>query len=190
MPRARNISGMRFGLLVVQKEHERRLCNEGPLQPSVFRIFWRCICDCGNETWGRVAYLTSGHKKSCGCLWYKDALPRGESELRARHRNYRYSASGRDLPWKLTDEQFRALTASRCHYCGSTPAYKKLRPRKGRWGAHFNGIDRLDSDGGYTELNCVACCSTCNRMKGTLAAPVFIQQCVAIANLAIRETKC
>lgn len=30
--------------------------------------FWKCLCDCGNETTAYTNLLTSGCKKSCGCL--------------------------------------------------------------------------------------------------------------------------
>ena len=30
--------------------------------------YWRCRCECGNETKVRYAYLINGHTKSCGCL--------------------------------------------------------------------------------------------------------------------------
>jgi hypothetical protein len=29
---------------------------------------WRCRCDCGNEVLTSLSQLTSGYKKSCGCL--------------------------------------------------------------------------------------------------------------------------
>ena len=30
--------------------------------------YWRCRCECGQETVVRYAYLVSGHTRSCGCL--------------------------------------------------------------------------------------------------------------------------
>lgn len=32
---------------------------------------WKCRCDCGAETTAITNELTSGHKKSCGCLKHK-----------------------------------------------------------------------------------------------------------------------
>lgn len=29
---------------------------------------WKCLCQCGNITWGSTNALLSGQKKSCGCL--------------------------------------------------------------------------------------------------------------------------
>lgn len=33
--------------------------------------FWRCICDCGNETIVDARNLLSGHTESCGCKRYE-----------------------------------------------------------------------------------------------------------------------
>ena len=51
-----------------------------------------------------------------------------------------------------------------CVYCTFLPA--KDEP--------LNGLDRIDSSGGYTDLNTVPCCATCNAMKGSLDVDVFI----------------
>lgn len=54
----RNITGQKFGKLIA-------------LEPIIFtkpKTKWRCLCDCGNETYVQVTKLLSGHTKSCGCL--------------------------------------------------------------------------------------------------------------------------
>jgi 5-methylcytosine-specific restriction endonuclease McrA len=38
-----------------------------------------------------------------------------------------------------------------------------------------NGIDRIDSNKGYTMDNCVSCCWTCNRMKGNMTQQNFLE---------------
>lgn len=43
-------------------------------------IIWKCICECGCITYSDHNTLTSGHKKSCGCL-QKDKI----GELRRTH---------------------------------------------------------------------------------------------------------
>src|SRR5262245_35212017 len=133
MPKAVHLAGQRFGSLVVQQEFERRPCNEGPSKPNAVRIFWRCLCDCGNETWARVHYLRSGHKKSCGCLFAKGYLPHGQAEMRARYRSYSAGALKRGIEWGLTLAQFTVTATAPCYYCGTVPPYKKFRERNGRW---------------------------------------------------------
>lgn len=59
---AQDLTGQRFGRLVV-------------ISPSAIRFktkqkmtWWRCRCDCGEETITGGAYLMAGKTKSCGCL--------------------------------------------------------------------------------------------------------------------------
>lgn len=54
-----DISGMRFGSLLVVKKVEHG--KSGYAQ-------WECLCDCGKRTVVRGANLRSGAVKSCGCL--------------------------------------------------------------------------------------------------------------------------
>ena len=53
-----DLTGRRFGKLVAL-EYSR--AETGP-------PVWRCVCDCGNETFVRSSNLLSGGTKSCGCL--------------------------------------------------------------------------------------------------------------------------
>lgn len=39
---------------------------------------WKCICDCGNEVVVNCAHLSSGHTKSCGCL-YRETRKQGST---------------------------------------------------------------------------------------------------------------
>lgn len=73
-----------------------------------------------------------------------------EANVPKRYRQYVGMANRRSLPFELTVDQFNALLAGRCVYCGSS---SKI------------GIDRKDSGVGYTEDNCQPCCSYCNTMK-------------------------
>lgn len=78
--------------------------------------------------------------------------------------HYRAAAARRGFTFSLTREQFNAITARDCHYCGAPPSNRHSR-------RHFNGvfvysgIDRKDSARGYEPGNCLPCCSVCNIMK-------------------------
>ena len=56
----KDLTGQKFGrLLVVER------CEVG----NTNGIYWRCVCDCGNENIiVSSKSLLSGHKRSCGCL--------------------------------------------------------------------------------------------------------------------------
>ena len=59
-PGQRDITGQRFGLLTAVQPTEERTKNGTAI--------WRCRCDCGNEILTDISQLTSGSRKSCGCL--------------------------------------------------------------------------------------------------------------------------
>ena len=62
--RKNDITGQRFGKLVVLKEVEPYRDSKGNIKTSK----WLCKCDCGNETIAYKNCLCSGDKLSCGCL--------------------------------------------------------------------------------------------------------------------------
>lgn len=59
MPKARDLSGQRFGKLTAIEPTEKRKNGY---------VVWRCRCDCGNECEVAAGILASGGTKSCGCL--------------------------------------------------------------------------------------------------------------------------
>lgn len=56
-----DLTGQRFGKLIVTYRDEDIVCNNG-----IRRVMWHCHCDCGNETSVRRDALISGKTKSCG----------------------------------------------------------------------------------------------------------------------------
>lgn len=59
-PGQRDITGMRFGMLVA-------IMPTGESKKDVGAI-WHCRCDCGGEVDAPLRQLTSGYRRSCGCL--------------------------------------------------------------------------------------------------------------------------
>lgn len=57
-PRAKNITGQRFGRLVAL----------GPVGRREKNIVWLCQCDCGQSVAVRTGALISGNTTSCGCF--------------------------------------------------------------------------------------------------------------------------
>jgi len=61
---AKNLTGQRFGRLLVMKPTEERKNGY---------VMWECLCDCGNTVSVRTGNLTSGNTLSCGCMQKKIA---------------------------------------------------------------------------------------------------------------------
>ena len=82
---------------------------------------------------------------------------------------YKSEATRRKIEWALEKEQAIFLFKNDCNYCGINNG--------------LNGIDRIDSNNGYTIENTSSCCSICNKMKLDHSVETFIN---IIKHLVIR----
>lgn len=82
-------------------------------------------------------------------------------------KRYRRSAGIRGRSFKLTLEQFMALVALPCFYCGENTV-----PR---------GVDRWENAFDYTAENSRPCCSQCNYDKGPRDGAIWVDHCQRIA---------
>ena len=87
---------------------------------------------------------------------------------------YKSCARDKDILVDLSDEDFLEMFRKDCWYCGSAASESDS----------LNGVDRLDSSGGYSKENCRPCCTGCNYSKGALSPDVFISQCARIVESA------
>lgn len=65
MPKLKDLTGLRFGKLVVVELTDKR-CGHS--------VVWKCKCDCGNIKYVSSNNLCSGRTNSCGCLYQKNDL--------------------------------------------------------------------------------------------------------------------
>lgn len=62
-----DLTGKRFGKLMVIGGRE----SIKTLKESKPRVYWDCLCDCGNQVKIRGDQLKNGHTNSCGCYEYR-----------------------------------------------------------------------------------------------------------------------
>lgn len=171
--RAIDLTGKKFyKLTVINRSKDRG--NKGEIK-------WDCKCDCGNNHTVSGNVLRSGKSKSCGCL------------VNGRPVNFKHN---RDVVlWQkiysstvikrskknnvisdISFEKFIELSKSACHYCGMHGSNKIIDDIKNNNGNFllFNGLDRLDSNLGYTLNNTVSCCKYCNVAKNTQTKQEFL----------------
>jgi 5-methylcytosine-specific restriction endonuclease McrA len=95
--------------------------------------------------------------------------------------SYKARAEKAGLEFKLNKDQFRIITQKLCHYCGSPPLAVSYRGARGAFVSGnsvsqyvYNGLDRKDSQKGYTIKNVVPCCGVCNHAKHTMPYKDFL----------------
>lgn len=173
--------GNKFGrLLVLEKAPSRH-----------GRTHWLCQCDCGKTKSVLGENLRKGRTKSCGCIRKELALNSvayarehhylgpGEAAFNVMYYTYKIHAEERNLPFDLTEEQFKNLTKENCHYCGDEPK-TLFKPKAPHGGYLSNGVDRKDNSLGYTIDNSFPCCRVCNQMKSDRTYQEFIVRCERI----------
>lgn len=149
------------------------------IQPSgQKRAIWDVICDCGNKKKMSTSTLIHGSTVSCGCIGRVNRIksrqrPHGLANLNYKYLSYRARARKSGITFSLSQQDFKEIIDKNCNYCGSEPSMPHTtRSYNGLYIS--NGIDRIDSSGGYVCGNMVACCKLCNIMKNKLTAEEFI----------------
>jgi len=166
------LTGMRFGRLVVTSSVIRRKMGNGRWQ-----CYWDCLCDCGTVKRVQSGNLRKGSTKSCGCL-RREMLP--STKYLPGHsfvlKDYKRSASVRNLVWGLADEHAKSLFNGDCYYCGRPPTRITTPPdRAVAVDYAYNGIDRIDSTRGYLPDNVVTACTRCNYAKRNYSRSEFLE---------------
>lgn len=87
-----------------------------------------------------------------------------KNNMKIHKSNYKRTAEYKNLVFELDDAVFEQLTNDNCYYCGIKEENR------------LNGIDRKDSNIGYTLDNCVSCCTMCNFMKGSYDIDYFYKK--------------
>ena len=145
MPRSSDLTGLRFGMLVVIG----RKVAKG-------RGYWVCKCDCGNETTARTDSLKSGHTSSCGCL---SRTKRREALTTHGHWGSRLYSIWHGMIQRCTNPNnanYIRYGGRGIHVCAE---WKNSFESFFEW-ATDNGyddnlsIERIDNDGNYCPQNC------------------------------------
>lgn len=163
-----DLSGKQFSKLkVISWERKISLKNKGSV--------WKCKCECGNTSFHRGGDLHSGYSKSCGCLRLTPPNKQVDRNMVLKKEYYKRlknSARKRNLIVEITLEEFCDIGSKPCFYCGAINS-KEIQDRSSNETYSCNGIDRIDSDLGYTLQNCAPCCRICNCAKGSLSIDEF-----------------
>lgn len=182
MSKKLDLKGFKTGMLEVIKESNFRIREND--------VTWECICDCNNLCFATTEDLRrkKNPKRSCGCIVIKQCREMGKANqkeqgkagLKRLYVNYKYSCKKYKRLFNINIDVFEKLTSSNCHYCNSPPKQimRVTSRTKGefRLGDYlYNGLDRIDSNKGYTLKNVLPCCKLCNFAKRTTDYKTFLE---------------
>lgn len=140
MPRLENLTGQRFGRLVVNR-------LRGLRPPR-----WECSCDCGQVVVVRACKLKSGTTRSCGCFRREVASIRGKS-------NARHGMKG-SLTWNSWSSMMARGRKTRGYYAKISVdprwhTFENFLADMGERPSRLHSIDRYpDNQGNYEPGNC------------------------------------
>jgi hypothetical protein len=110
----------------------------------------------------------------------EEANRKRRESLEAHYKIYQRSARLKKLKFEFSEEEFKTLVTEPCYYCNIIDNKSSS--------IAFNGIDRMNQQGGYIKSNGVSCCAMCNWMKGSLDSATFIKRTRHIRSFLKNDT--
>lgn len=112
----------------------------------------------------------------------KKTIETGNTTMAKRWMNELYRKVERERTkdghsFELTFEQFFNISIQNCHYCNAEPSRKAIYMKET---IMINGIDRKNNAIGYIMDNCVPCCWSCNKAKGTRDDKQFMEHAIIL----------
>ena len=112
---------------------------------------WKCLCDCGNESFVATSRISLGHTKSCGCLRLEEANKSNTSHGMHNTKLYRRWASMKRRCKNQDDPIYGGKGI------GYDPRWESFENFYKDMHEGFNPeleIDRIDVTKGYSKENC------------------------------------
>lgn len=174
----KDLAGQRFGKLVAIEPVDSGTHHDWQGNCS----YWKCRCDCGNETIVSQRSLTRGRTKSCKCLQKRGVSKRNTKSTREvvitrLMSSYKRGAKDRGLSFEIDRSDISNIIDEKCFYCGSSPSnvFNGYKNKDIHNPYLYTGIDRKNNDLGYTRENIVPCCKRCNIIKRDMEFEEFTE---------------
>jgi len=188
-----DLTGKKFGKLLVLKRAEKK--------PNSRTLRWECLCDCGKTKIINGSDLKRKYTVSCGCYAkyitkITHMKPKGVGGFNRVLDSYTSRCKRLKREFLLTEEQFKQIISNNCFYCNIEPNQIKYScsfsqaSEEARNNSKFlyNGIDRIDSNLGYTLTNSRTCCRICNIAKSNMSETEFFNWIKRVNdNLILKE---
>lgn len=148
MSKIKDLKGKRFGRLVALTYSEDKTKAKN-------RIYWECLCDCGNITRVASGHLISEHTKSCGCLAKESCKIRSITHgmSHTKEHNAWFSLKNRCLNEKV--DSFATYGALGITFDESFLNFENFLNEIGKCpsNSRYWSVDRIDNTKGYVKGN-------------------------------------
>lgn len=180
-----NRVGYKFGKLTVVSFDSHSKVTKGDS-----KIYWNCICDCGNKTSVSNHYISTSKNPNCGCDYAKARVEGYHHEVIPSWYWGRcvYNAKARKIPFNLDiNEAYQRYLdqESRCAYTGESIRFGNKSKSVGDVGNA--SLDRIDSSKGYIIENIQWVDKNINTMKMSMTEEDFIKTCSRVAAHFLRN---
>jgi hypothetical protein len=118
---------------------------------------WRCLCDCGVETFARADHLRAGRVMSCGChriAKVKERCTTHGASRGGRTPEYRSWKGARERCLNPRHHKFSEYGARGITICERWASFQNFLADMGPRPTPSHSIDRRDNDGPYAPGNC------------------------------------
>lgn len=150
-PNFSDITGQKFGHLYVQGVDRR--CSG--------KVYYKCLCDCGNTTTVCATSLKQGHTKSCGCARGQMISEKNRTHGGSNTRLFRVWTSVKNRCYNENEPSYKNYGARGIGVCETwLNSYEAFRDWALANGYDENApygkctLDRIDTNGDYSPGNC------------------------------------
>lgn len=178
-------TGMRFGHWTIVDKEDFKVLDRSKERS------YRVRCDCGEEKYVRITFLTGGRSTCCEhCRVSKGSKKIGRLNLSVIRRA-REGAIARNLEWNVSNEYLAELLEKQNMKCALSGidlcvSNYSLGSKRGREESTIS-LDRIDSSKGYIEGNVQWVHKSINIMKSTLTQEEFIMFCKLVADNCLKN---
>lgn len=117
------------------------------------RYFWRCLCDCGNETIIVGDDIRSGHTKSCGCLLKESTIERRTTHHLTHTPTYNVWIGLRQRCADINGRGYKNYGGRGITFSDEWLSFENFYKDMGDKPKGLS-LDRIDNDGNYCKENC------------------------------------
>lgn len=148
--------------LTGQKFHRLTVIEFSHIEKNPHRVYWKCLCDCGNIISTRSASLRNGHAKSCGCFKSETTSQvcstHGHSKNKTTTPELRAYRGMKNRCYNTNVAEYENYWGRGIVVCaGWLESFENFFADMGTRPTDEHSLDRIDNDANYSCGHCEQC---------------------------------